>query len=72
MTPTWPVPFLGVNLPIIPIPVAFPALPECLMDDLVAFLDKVNFSFSLSLSLSLTPPPKSILQRVMISSYPIT
>lgn len=39
MTPSFPL-TQGLNVPIWPIPVAFPALPECALDDIVALADK--------------------------------
>lgn len=39
MTPSYPLGG-GLNVPIWPVPVAFPALPECAMDDIVAIADK--------------------------------
>lgn len=39
MSPSYPLGG-GMNVPIWPVPVAFPALPECAMDEIVAFVDK--------------------------------
>jgi hypothetical protein len=39
MTPSFPI-GVGVNIPILPIPVAFPALPECAFDEIMSLFDK--------------------------------
>ena len=39
LTPSFPLGF-GWNIPIWPFPIAFPTLPECLADEIIALLDK--------------------------------
>jgi hypothetical protein len=39
LTPSFPIGG-GMNVPIWPVPVAFPALPECALDEIVALADK--------------------------------